>query len=86
MELVLTKRKQTYLFFQFQYLLPNATIPEIATYIGITYAARTIAKVCTGVLWGRVADSRWGGRKLVLLIGLLSTCNANPLHNIARLI
>jgi MFS family permease len=35
--------------------------------------AKTAAQVCTGVFWGRLADSEFGGRKTVLSIGLLSS-------------
>ena len=33
----------------------------------------TGAQVATAMLWGKAADSRSGGRKMVLLVGLLGT-------------
>ena len=45
----------------------------ISTQAGIIVGAKTAAQVCSGLLWGRLADSDWGGRKTVLVIGLLSS-------------
>ena len=33
----------------------------------------TAAQIVTAIVWGRVADQEWSGRKTVLLIGLVGT-------------
>ncbi|KAH8651393.1 major facilitator superfamily domain-containing protein, partial [Xylariales sp. PMI_506] len=65
----------SYLLFQLRYLSPGASEVEIATHAGLLVAAKTSVKVGTGILWGRLADSK--GRKLVMLISSLSSCVAN---------
>lgn len=52
---------------------PNISRGKISTQAGILFGAKTAAQVCTGILWGRLADSEWCGRKPVLVIGLLSS-------------
>lgn len=61
------------MFFQLKSFDPSASDSTISTQAGIIIGAKTAAMCCTGMLWGRAADSEWGGRKLVLLIGLLSS-------------
>ena len=61
------------MFFQLKSFDPSASGSTISTQAGIIVGAKTAAMCCTGMLWGRAADSEWGGRKLVLLIGLLSS-------------
>ncbi|GAM86989.1 hypothetical protein ANO11243_050100 [Dothideomycetidae sp. 11243] len=65
---------QSYMFYQIRSFDPSASDAQISTQAGILISAKTAAQVCTGMLWGRLADSGLGGRKLVLLIGLLSCC------------
>ena len=60
------------MFYQLKYFNPSAPDALISTQAGILTGAKTAAQVCTGILWGRVADADWVGRKPVLLIGLLS--------------
>ncbi|KAF2993001.1 hypothetical protein E8E13_000050 [Curvularia kusanoi] len=63
----------SYLFYQLQSFdktLPDATIAYQA---GIINAAFPFAQFLTAMLWGRVADSEYGGRKRVIYIGLLGT-------------
>lgn len=36
--------------------------------------AFTAAQFATALLWGRTADADWGGRKMVIVIGLFGTC------------
>jgi len=64
------------MFYQLRFLSPTASDAEIATHAGFLVGAKTAAKVCTGLFWGRLADSSLGGRKMVLLIGLSSSCES----------
>ncbi|KAI9820715.1 MAG: hypothetical protein M1827_005085 [Pycnora praestabilis] len=64
---------QTYMFYQLKFFDPSASDARISTQAGIIVGAKTAAMVCTGIIWGRLADSEWGGRKMVLMIGLLSS-------------
>jgi MFS family permease len=61
------------MFYQLRYFDPSASETLISTQAGIIVGSKTAAQVCTGMLWGRLADSEWGGRKTVLMIGLLSS-------------
>ncbi|KAF2837542.1 MFS general substrate transporter, partial [Patellaria atrata CBS 101060] len=64
---------QTYMFYQlksFDELLSDSTISSQA---GMLQGAFTAAQFLTAIAWGRVADSSWGGRKMVLLVGLFGT-------------
>ncbi|PMD29864.1 MFS general substrate transporter [Hyaloscypha variabilis F] len=62
---------QTYMFYQLRFFNPEASEAMISTQAGIIVGAKTAAQVCTGMLWGRLADSEYGGRKTVLMIGLI---------------
>lgn len=61
------------MFYQLRYFNPSASDTLISTQAGILVGSKTAAQVCTGMLWGRLADSELGGRKTVLMIGLLSS-------------
>lgn len=63
---------QSYIFYQLRVFSPSATDAFISTQAGTLISAKTAAHVCTGMLWGRAADSERGGRKLVLIVGLVS--------------
>ncbi|KKK27020.1 hypothetical protein ARAM_001128 [Aspergillus rambellii] len=65
---------QAYLFHQLRSFDPSLPDSEISTQAGILQGSFTAAQFLTAVLWGRLADSPWMGRKRVLLIGLLGTC------------
>jgi hypothetical protein len=65
---------QSYIFYQLRVFSPSATDAFISTQAGTLISAKTAAHVCTGMLWGRAADSERGGRKIVLLVGLVSCC------------
>lgn len=65
---------QAYLFYQLRSFDPSLPESTIATQAGILQGSFTAAQFLTAVLWGRLADSEWMGRKRVLLIGLLGTC------------
>ena len=59
------------MFYQLRFFNPEASEAMISTQAGIIVGAKTAAQVCTGMLWGRLADSEYGGRKTVLMIGLI---------------
>ncbi len=59
------------MFYQLRFFNPSASESLISTQAGIIVGSKTAAQVCTGMLWGRLADSEYGGRKTVLMIGLL---------------
>lgn len=64
---------QAYMFYQlksFDETLPDSTISNQA---GVLQGAFTAAQLATAIAWGRVADAHWGGRKFVLLFGLIGT-------------
>jgi MFS family permease len=64
---------QAYMFYQlksFDIGLPDTTISYQA---GVLQGCFTGAQVATAMLWGKAADSSSGGRKLVLLVGLVGT-------------
>ena len=64
---------QAYMFFQLKSFDESLTDSEISTQAGILQGAFTAAQFATAVAWGQVADAQWGGRKFVLLVGLLGT-------------
>lgn len=65
---------QAYMFYQLKSFDPSLADSAIAAQAGLLQGSFTAAQFVTAILWGRVADSDWGGRKMVLLIGLLGTC------------
>lgn len=64
---------QAYMFFQLKSFDGSLTDSEISTQAGLLQGAFTAAQFATAVAWGQVADAQWGGRKFVLLVGLLGT-------------
>ena len=64
---------QAFMFHQLQSFDRSAPDSEISFQTGVLQGVFSSAQVFTGVLWGRVADAPWGGRKFVLLIGLIGT-------------
>lgn len=64
---------QAFMYHQLQSFDPTAPDSEISFQTGVLQGVFTLAQIFTGVIWGRVADASWGGRKLVLLIGLIGT-------------
>ncbi|ORX99628.1 major facilitator superfamily domain-containing protein [Clohesyomyces aquaticus] len=63
----------SYLYYQlesFDRSLPDSTISFQA---GVVQAAFPAAQFLTAILWGRFADSEYGGRKRTIWIGLLGT-------------
>jgi hypothetical protein len=64
---------QSYMFYQLKWFDPSLPDAVISRQAGMLHASFTAAQFLTAMLWGRVADSRWAGRKTVLLIGLFGT-------------
>lgn len=61
---------QAYMFYQLKSFAPDAPDTTISFQAGVLQGVFTAAQIFTGILWGRVADQPWAGRKTVLLIGL----------------
>lgn len=68
------------MFYQLKFFDPSASTATISMQAGIIFSAKTAAQVITGMFWGRLADSDWGGRKLVLTVGLLSCCMSTSIR------
>ncbi|OTB01455.1 hypothetical protein M426DRAFT_323471 [Hypoxylon sp. CI-4A] len=64
---------QSYMFYQLQWFDPSLPDSAISSQAGILHASFTAAQFFTAMMWGRIADSSWAGRKTVILIGLLGT-------------
>ncbi|OJD18963.1 hypothetical protein AJ78_01075 [Emergomyces pasteurianus Ep9510] len=64
---------QAYMFFQLKSFDTSLSDSAISTQAGFLQGAFTAAQFATAVPWGRVADAKWGGRKFVLLVGLIGT-------------
>jgi hypothetical protein len=63
----------SYLFYQLQSFDPSLPDSTIAYQAGIIQAAFPFAQFLTAMLWGQFADSKHGGRKRVICIGLIGT-------------
>ncbi|KAJ8112929.1 hypothetical protein ONZ43_g5272 [Nemania bipapillata] len=64
---------QSYMFYQLRWFDPTLPDAVISAQAGILHASFTAAQFFTAMLWGRVADSKYVGRKKVIMIGLLGT-------------
>ncbi|KAE8153910.1 MFS general substrate transporter [Aspergillus avenaceus] len=64
---------QAYMFYQLKSFDEDLSDSDVSTQAGILQGAFTAAQFATAIPWGRVADAEWGGRKFVLLVGLLGT-------------
>lgn len=64
---------QAYMFYQLKSFDPSLPDSTIASRAGILQATFTAAQFLTAVMWGRIADSAFMGRKNVLIVGLLGT-------------
>lgn len=64
---------QSYMFYQLKSF--DTTLPDsvIAKQAGLMQGSFTGAQFMTAMMWGKIADSDRGGRKTVLMIGLLGT-------------
>lgn len=65
---------QSYMFYQLQSFDRSLPASTIASQVGLLQACFTAAQFLTAILWGRIADKAWAGRKRVLLVGLTGTC------------
>ena len=54
--------------------LPDSTIAAQAGMLGSSF---TGAQFLTAMMWGRISDSEKGGRKLVIMIGLIGTSKSS---------
>ena len=63
-----------YMFYQLRSFDPSLADSTISAQAGVLQGSFTAAQFVTAMLWGRIADSDWCGRKRVLLIGLFGTC------------
>lgn len=61
------------MFYQLRWFDPSLPDSTISSQAGILHASFTAAQFFTAMLWGRVADSTWAGRKTVIMIGLFGT-------------
>ncbi|KAL4876278.1 ASST-domain-containing protein [Aspergillus karnatakaensis] len=64
---------QAYMFYQLKSFDNSLSDSDVSTQAGILQGAFTAAQFATAIPWGRVADAEWGGRKFVLLVGLIGT-------------
>ncbi|KAF2205348.1 MFS general substrate transporter [Delitschia confertaspora ATCC 74209] len=63
----------TYLFYQLKSFDPSLPDSTVSFQAGLIQAAFPGMQFLTAMLWGRYADSEYGGRKKVILLGLLGT-------------
>ncbi|KAI1344679.1 MFS general substrate transporter [Xylariaceae sp. FL0016] len=64
---------QAYMFYQLQWFDPSLPDSVISSQAGILHASFTAAQFLTAMIWGRVADAKWAGRKTVVMVGLFGT-------------
>ncbi|KAI1331762.1 MFS general substrate transporter [Xylariaceae sp. FL0255] len=64
---------QSYMFYQLRWFDPSLPDSAISSQAGILHASFTAAQFLTAMIWGRVADSKYFGRKTVIMIGLFGT-------------
>ena len=64
---------QAYMFYQLISFDPSLPTSTISAQAGMLQGSFTAAQFVTAIMWGRMADAEWSGRKLVLLIGLAGT-------------
>lgn len=64
---------QSYMFYQLKWFDPSLPDSVISSQAGILHASFTAAQLFTAMIWGRIADSSYCGRKNVVLIGLTGT-------------
>ena len=64
---------QAYMFYQLKSFDENLSDSDVSTQAGMLQGAFTAAQFATAIPWGRVADAEWGGRRFVLLVGLIGT-------------
>lgn len=67
---------QSYMFYQLKWFDPTLSDATISSQAGILHASFTAAQFLTAMVWGRISDASWAGRKTVILIGLFGTCKS----------
>ena len=61
------------MFYQLKSFDDTLSDADVAVQAGILQGAFTAAQFATAIPWGQVADAPWGGRKFVLMVGLIGT-------------
>jgi len=64
---------QAYMFHQLKSFDPSLPDSTISFQTGVLQGVFTSAQIVTAIIWGRIADASWAGRKFVLLVGLIGT-------------
>lgn len=64
---------QAYVFYQLKAMDGSLSDSRISERAGILQGCFTGAQVCTAILWGKIADASWCGRKWALVVGLGGT-------------
>ena len=64
---------QTVCYYQLKSFDSSLSEQTLSWQSGVASGSFSGAQILTSMLWGRVADAGWCGRKRVLLIGLLGT-------------
>lgn len=64
---------QAYMFYQLKSFDPSLSDAVIAGQAGMLAGSFTAAQFLTAMIWGRISDADWAGRKVVLLSGLFGT-------------
>ena len=64
------------MFYQLKWFDSTLSDSVISNQAGFLNASFTLAQLFTAMPWGYAADSKWAGRKTVIMIGLLSTCKS----------
>jgi hypothetical protein len=65
---------QSYMFYQLKSFDPSLSDAVIASQAGVLASSFAGAQFLTAMVWGRISDSERGGRKVVILVGLMGTC------------
>ena len=64
---------RSYMFYQLKWFDPSLSDATISWQAGLMASVFLFAQFLTAMVWGRLADSEYVGRKRVLMIGLLGT-------------
>jgi MFS family permease len=64
---------QTICYYQLKSFDASLSEDRLSWETGIASSSFSAAQIFTAVMWGRIADAKWGGRKRVLLVGLWGT-------------
>lgn len=67
---------QAYIFYMLKSFDETLSDAAVASQTGFISGSFTLAQCVTAVMWGRMADKEWVGRKNVLIVGLLGTLMA----------